>query len=92
MRQYSYIWRGQGSTISKVLQVRPVIILVLIQDLIFFKERVLKAIVQPPEEFERLLLDIDTEQASVDRSASLVSEESPCLKYRGCNTANVALA
>lgn len=82
MRQYLCIWRGQSSIISKVLQVRPVILQVLIQDLIFFKERVLKAIVKPLEEFERLLLDIETEQTSVDRCASLVSEESLCLMPR----------
>jgi len=42
----------------------------------------LKAIVKPPEEFEKLLLDIETERTSVDRSANLVSAESPCFKPR----------
>lgn len=50
----------------------------LIQDLMVFPERVLKAIVKP-EEFERFLLEIETEQTSVDRSASLLDAESLCL-------------
>ncbi len=65
-----------------MLQVRRVIIPVLTQDLKFVIERVLKAIVKPPEEFEKLLLDIETERTSVDRSANLVSAESPCFEPR----------
>jgi len=83
MRQYSYTSRKQKSIISKVPQVRPVIIQVLIQDLTLFTERVLKAIVKPLEEFEGLLQDIETERTNVDRSASLVSAESPCSSLEG---------
>jgi len=82
MRQCSYTWREQSSTISKMLQVRRVIIPVLTQDLKSVIERVLKVIVKPPEEFEKLLLDIETERTSVDRSANLVSAESPCFEPR----------
>lgn len=63
----------------------------LIQDLMLFLERVLKAIVKP-EEFERFLPDIETEQTSVDRSASLLDAESLCLSFRRLITANAALA
>ncbi len=65
-----------------MLQVRRVIIPVLTQDLKFVIERVLKAIVKPLEQFEKLLLDIETERTNVDRSANLVSAESPFFKPR----------